>query len=149
MKFRFIWIGKTRNANLRSLQEDYLGRLGHFIKCEITEIRDTNPPDPEIDGKRILEILNPNAFVTALDAGGKQPTSQQLADLIKEWQSRGLKEICFVIGGASGLSPAVVERANYMLSLSFLTFTHEMARVILLEQLYRGYSILKGFPYQK
>jgi len=149
MKFRFIWIGKTRNASWRSLQEDYLVRLRHFLKCEVTEIRDSSPPDPEIDSKRILDLLNPNAFVTVLDASGNQPSSQQIADLIEEWQSRGLKEVCFVIGGASGLSTAVGRRANHMLSLSFLTFTHEMARVILLEQLYRGYSMLKGFPYQK
>lgn len=149
MKLRFIWIGKTRNINWRSLQEDYLSRLEHFAKCEVVEIRDSKPPDKEIEGKRILEILNQNSFVIALDTAGTQVTSVKLSEMIGDWQSRSIRELCFIIGGADGISAEVRNRADYMLSLSFLTFTHEMARVILLEQIYRGYSILKGFPYQK
>jgi 23S rRNA (pseudouridine1915-N3)-methyltransferase len=150
MKFRFIWIGKTKDKNWKALQDEYLRRLSHFVKCEITEIKDSARHEgPEIEGKRILEILNPKSFAVILDVGGKQISSRQLAAEITRWQDDSQKEITFVIGGADGVSPAIREKANYLLSLSFLTFTHEMARVVLLEQLYRGYSIIKGFPYQK
>ncbi|MBO0150353.1 23S rRNA (pseudouridine(1915)-N(3))-methyltransferase RlmH, partial [Vibrio sp. Vb2424] len=87
-----------------------------------------------------LEILNPNSFVIALDTAGTQVTSVKLSEMIGDWQSRSIRELCFIIGGADGISAEVRNRADYMLSLSFLTFTHEMARVILLEQIYRGYS---------
>ena len=76
-------------------------------------------------------------------------SSQDLAGEIERWQNSGVKEVAFVIGGADGLSSEVAELADSTLSLSFLTFTHEMARVILVEQLYRAYTILRGFPYQR
>jgi 23S rRNA (pseudouridine1915-N3)-methyltransferase len=150
MKFQFIWIGKTKDKNWRALQDEYMRRLSHFVKCEIVQIRDSAPHEsPEIEGNRILQLLNQNSFVCLLDVKGRSLSSFDLAREITNWQNRGLKEIAFIIGGAEGVSTAVSEKANYMLSLSFLTFTHEMARVVLLEQLYRGYTIIKGFPYQK
>jgi 23S rRNA (pseudouridine1915-N3)-methyltransferase len=150
MKFQFIWIGKTKDKNWRALQDEYMRRLSHFVKCEIVQIRDSAPHEsPEIEGNRILQLLNQNSFVCLLDVKGRSLSSFDLAREIINWQNRGLKEIAFIIGGAEGVSAAVSEKANYMLSLSFLTFTHEMARVVLLEQLYRGYTIIKGFPYQK
>ncbi len=146
MRFRFIWIGKTRDKNWRALQEDYLSRLSHFVRCEIVEIKDASK---EIESKRILDNLNQKNFVCLLDVEGRSISSHKLAGEIEKWQNRGLKEIVFVIGGADGVSSEVVERADYSLSLSFLTLTHEMARVVMLEQLYRAYTIIKGFPYQK
>jgi 23S rRNA (pseudouridine1915-N3)-methyltransferase len=94
-------------------------------------------------------MLNPNTFVCLLDVAGNSPSSPELANTVEKWQNRGLKEVTFVIGGARGVSAEVAERADYRLSLSFLTFTHDMARALLLEQLYRAYTIIKGFPYQK
>jgi Uncharacterized conserved protein len=150
MKFRFIWIGKTRDKNWRALQDEYLRRLSHFVKCEIIEVKDSTPHEtPEIEGNRILQLLNQNSFVCLLDVKGRSLSSQDLAHEIEAWQNRGIKEVAFIIGGANGVSADVRKKANYLLSLSFLTFTHEMARVVLLEQLYRGYTIIKGFPYQK
>jgi 23S rRNA (pseudouridine1915-N3)-methyltransferase len=138
------------DKNWRALQDEYLQRLSHFVKCEITEIKDSAPHEgPEVEGKRILDLVNPKSFAVLLDVGGKSVSSHELAQNIEKWQVQGLKEVIFVIGGAGGVSREVVERAHYRLSLSFLTFTHEMARVLLLEQLYRAYSIIKGFPYQK
>lgn len=84
-----------------------------------------------------------------LDVTGKTVSSHDLANRVEKWQNQSLKEISFIIGGADGVSTSVAERADDRLSLSFMTFTHEMARVVLLEQLYRAYTILKGFPYQK
>jgi 23S rRNA (pseudouridine1915-N3)-methyltransferase len=150
MRFRFIWIGKTKDKNWRALQDEYLGRLSHFVKYEITEIRDSQAHESvEAESKRILENVNQSNFVCLLDVEGRESTSHELAGTIEKWQNRGLKEIAFVIGGASGVSSEVVEKADYSLSLSRLTLTHEMARVVLIEQLYRAFTIIKGFPYQK
>ena len=150
MKFRFVWIGKTKDSYWKALQEEYLKRLSHFVKCEIAEIKDaTRYEGSEIEGKRILETLNPKTFAVLLDVSGNALSSHQLSVEIERWQNAGHKEVTFIIGGFEGVSKVIRERADYLLSLSFLTFTHEMARVVLLEQLYRGYSILKGFPYQK
>lgn len=146
MKFRFLWVGKTKNKYWRALQENYYQRLSYFVKCEIIELKDSNK---ESESKLILEKLNPNDFVCLLDVRGKAVSSAELAQLIEKWQNQAIKEITFVIGGAEGVSPGVVEKAHYSLSLSFLTFTHEMTRVILLEQLYRAFTIMRGFPYQK
>lgn len=150
MRFRFVWVGKTKDKNWRALQEEYLRRLSHFVKFEITEIKDIATPDSlEIESKRILENVNQSSFVCLLDVKGRSISSHELAAEIEKWQNRALKEIVFVIGGAKGVSSEVVEKANYSLSLSFLTLTHEMARVVLVEQLYRAFTIIKGFPYQK
>lgn len=150
MRFRFIWIGKTKDKNWLALQEEYLRRLSHFVKCEIVEIRDQPSRDQkEIEGKRIIENLNPNSFVCVLDVKGRALSSPDLAKEIEKWQNRGLKEVSFIIGGAEGVSSAVAEMADISLSLSFLTFTHEMARVVMLEQMYRAFTIIRGFPYQK
>ena len=150
MKFRFVWIGKTKDKNWKALQEEYLERLSHFVKCEVVEIKETAAnPGPEIEGERILAALNQKTFAVLLDVGGEALSSVKLADSIEKWQNRGLKEVSFIIGGAGGVSRRVAERADISLSLSFLTFTHDMARVIVLEQLYRAHTIIKGFPYQK
>jgi len=146
MKFRFLWVGKTKNKNWRALEEEYFARLSHFVRCEVVEIKDSNK---EIEGKLILEKLNQSTFVCLLDVKGRSVNSHDLAANLENWQNRGLKEITFVIGGAEGVASRVVERADNSLSLSFLTFTHEMARVVMLEQLYRAFTIIKGFPYQK
>ena len=150
MRFRFVWVGKTKDKNWLALQEDYLKRLSYFVKYEITEIKDGAGHDSiETESKRIVENLNQTSFVCWLDVMGRESSSHELAGTIEKWQNRGLKEIAFVIGGANGVSREVVEKADYSLSLSRLTMTHEMARVVLIEQLYRGFTIIKGFPYQK
>ena len=150
MKFSFVWIGKTKNKNWKALQEEYLSRLSHFVKCEVLEIKDSAPHETkEIEGKRIVKILNQKSFVCLLDVKGRALSSPEMAREIEKWQNRGLKEITFVIGGADGVSSAFGEKVDFRLSLSLLTFTHEMARVVMLEQLYRAFTIIKGFPYQK
>ena len=150
MRFHFIWVGKTKNKSWLALQEEYLKRISHFTKFSISEIKDKSKHESvEAEGERILAKIKKGSFVCLLDIKGRPLDSIQLAKELEKWQLRGLKEITFVIGGADGVSSAVVERANFRLSLSILTFTHEMARVILIEQLYRAYTIIKGYPYQK
>ena len=150
MRFRFVWIGKTKDKKWLALQKEYLQRLAHFVKYEITEIRDSKAyEDAEVEGERILEKVNQSTFVCLLDVKGRSISSHELAGKIENWQNRGLQEIAFVIGGADGVSPEVAEKADLSISLSDFTFTHEMARVLLIEQLYRAYTIIRGFPYQK
>ena len=150
MRFRFVWIGKTKDKNWRALQAEYLQRLSYFVKVETIEIKDASGQDArEIESKRILEKVNQSNFVCVLDVKGRSISSFELAAKIENWQNLGLKEIAFVIGGAEGVTSEVVERADFSLSLSSFTLTHEAARVILIEQLYRAYTIIKGFPYQK
>lgn len=150
MKFRFIWIGKTKDKNWKALQDEYLERLSHFVKCEIVEARDSEPHDSkENEGKRILQLLNQKSFVCLLDVTGRSLSSVEMAGELEKWQTRGLKEVTFIIGGADGVSSEIRGTADLVLSLSFLTFTHDMARVLILEQLYRAYTIVNGFPYQR
>jgi 23S rRNA (pseudouridine1915-N3)-methyltransferase len=146
MRFRFVWVGKTKDKNWRALQEEYLQRLSHFVRFEIIELRDEGA---ETESKRILEKVNQSNFVCLLDVKGRSVSSHELAAKLEDWQNRAFKEIAFVVGGTEGVASGVVERADFSLSLSLLTFTHDAARVILAEQLYRAFTIIKGFPYQK
>jgi 23S rRNA (pseudouridine1915-N3)-methyltransferase len=153
MRLRLIWVGKTRNAHLRALAEDYLKRLGRFARCEVAEVREGAAADDrqclEEEGKRILGALASDTLTVLLDVGGAQWGSEELAGQLEAWQGRSLKEAAFVVGGHLGVSEAVRRRADVRWSLSRLTLTHEMARVLLLEQLYRAYTITRGLPYQK
>lgn len=153
MYLRFIWVGKTKNEHLRALVEDYLGRLRRFIRVEVTELREsaarTEREGIEEEGKRIIGALHREASVVLLDVEGHEWSSTELAGEIEKWQMGGQKEVAFVIGGHNGVSKEVAERARLRWSLSRLTLTHEMARVVLAEQLYRAYTIIHGMPYQK
>jgi len=146
MKIKFIWVGKTKDSNWKALQEEYLTRLSHFAKYEIVEIRDS---DMESEGAKIIESFSKNGLNCVLEPIAKQLGSGQLAEKIEHLQNLGTKEIAFIIGGADGLSREVVKKADFGLSLSLLTLTHEAARVVLIEQIYRAYTIIKGYPYQK
>jgi len=152
MRFRIIWTGKTRDARLRALIDDYSERLSHFVRCEVTELKELGRSDKtgiDKETKRISDGLRPGALTVVLDAEGSEWTSQELASQLKNWEGSGVKEVAFVIGGPNGLAPELVARADKRWSLSRLTLTHEMARVLVLEQLYRAFTIVQGLPYQK
>ena len=154
MRLRLIWTGKTRNEHLRALADDYLKRLSRFVRCEVVELRECTAADEraclEEEGKRRLGALASDALAVLLDVGG--PTrwsSEELAAQVEGWQGRSVKEVAFVVGGHLGISDEVRRRADVRWSLSPLTLTHEMARVLVAEQLYRAYTITRGLPYQK
>ncbi|HKS28507.1 MAG TPA: 23S rRNA (pseudouridine(1915)-N(3))-methyltransferase RlmH [Pyrinomonadaceae bacterium] len=154
MRFRFVWVGKTRNEHLRALCDDYLKRLKRFTRLEVLELRESAQQAKEAgiedEGRRILGGLHPDALLVLLDVEGREWTSTGLASQIEKWQEAGgIKEVAFVIGGHWGVSPKVQERAAVRWSLTRLTLTHEMARVVVLEQVYRAYTIIHGLPYQK
>ena len=150
---RLIWVGKTKNEHLRALVDDYLGRLRRFVRSEVTELREssarTEREGIEDEGRRIIGALHRDAFVVLLDVEGRDWSSTQLATEVEKWQTNGRREVAFIIGGHNGVSQEVMGRANLRWSFSRLTLTHEMARVILTEQLYRAYTIIHGLPYQK
>src|SRR5215216_2536098 len=152
MRLRIIWTGKTRDARMRALVDDYAERLSHFVRFEVTELRDPGRTDKsgiDKETKRISDALRPGAVTVLLDAEGVEWTSQQLAAQVQSWEGSGIKEVAFVIGGPNGLASDFKARADKRWSLSRLTLTHEMARVLLFEQLYRAYTIIHGLPYQK
>ncbi len=153
MRLRLIWTGKTRDARLRALVDDYQGRLSHFVRCEISEFRESPGSGKGMgidrDSKRISDGLHDGAVNVLLDPEGTEWSSEQLAREIQQWQDSGTKEVTFVVGGPNGVSTELAARASKRWSLSRLTLTHEMARVVLLEQLYRAYTIIHGLPYQK
>jgi 23S rRNA (pseudouridine1915-N3)-methyltransferase len=153
MRLRLVWIGKTRNEHVRALVDDYLGRLGRFVRCEVSELRESAQRDARAviaeESRRIADALRPDAFVVLLDIEGRQWSSTELAAELERWQTRGLKEVAFVIGGHLGVTPELQARADVRWSLARLTLTHELARVLLVEQLYRAYTITRGLPYQK
>ena len=154
MRLRLIWVGKTRNEQLRALVDEYLQRLGRFVRYEVTELRESEAGNEravlEEEGARIIGTLRADALTALLDVEGRQQwSSPELAVQIEDWQARGVREVAFVIGGHLGVAQAVKERANVRWSLSQLTLTHEMSRVVLAEQLYRAFTIIRGLPYQK
>jgi 23S rRNA (pseudouridine1915-N3)-methyltransferase len=153
MRLRVLWTGKTKDAHLRALAEGYLKRLSHFARCEVNELRESanagSKAGIDKDSKRISDALQSATLVVLLDTEGSEWTSQQLAAELQRWENCGTKEVAFVIGGPGGVSRQLTEQADKRWSLSRLTLTHEMARVVVLEQLYRAYTIMHGLPYQK
>ncbi len=155
MKLRFVWVGKTRSAPVKELIREYLERVNKFGRVEVVELRDRTDVGGESraiiekEGKDILSRTAADAFVIALDERGEQMDSRALSRFIEKHRVAGTKQITFVIGGHAGLSAGVIERADSVLALSRLTFTHEFARALLLEQVYRAFTIIHDLPYQK
>lgn len=152
MKIRFIWPGKTKDERLRSLINEYTKRLSRFTKCEVVEVKESRTRDAAAVKKewlRVLEAIGDSTLAVLLDLKGHEWSSQELASQVQRWENEAVKEIAVVIGGPEGLSPEVQSRAEVRWRLTRLTLTHEMARVLAVEQLYRAYAINRGLPYQK
>ena len=153
MKLRVVWIGKTRSKELSSLIDDFLERLRRFVPTEITEIRDPRAGSDKrqlsAEAERLLAALDSNDRVVILDATGQSWSSPQLAQFVGKHLGNDPRRLTFVIGGYGGMTEDVKARAERRWSLSPLTFTHEMTRVLVVEQLYRAMCILKNHPYSK
>lgn len=155
MKLQFMWVGKTRKAAIKELTNEYLERLKNFARLEVTEIRDCDDEGRdrekivEKEAEEILKRLEAGAFLVVLDEKGRQFDSLQMADFLDQHRNAGTRQISFLLGGHFGLAEQIKKRADVVLSLSRLTFTHELARVFLMEQVYRAFAILHGLPYQK
>jgi 23S rRNA (pseudouridine1915-N3)-methyltransferase len=152
MRVRVIWPGKTKDARLKALIDDYSDRLSHFVRCDVVELREESRNDQagiDKETSRISDALRPGAVKVVLDPAGVEWTSHELAEQVRKWEGTGIKEVAFIVGGPKGLSQELIARADKRWSLSRLTLTHEMARVLLFEQLYRAYTIVHNLPYQK
>lgn len=159
MRFAVISVGKIKDGYLQDGVNDYLKRLRPYMNTELIEgLEEKTPPSPseaavkavvEKEGRQILARLKDGDFVIALDARGSSLSSEGLAGFMQEKMNQGFSRLVWIIGGSHGLSPEVLARADYTLSLSKMTFLHQMTAMILLEQIYRGFKILKGEPYHK
>ncbi|MCC6745143.1 MAG: 23S rRNA (pseudouridine(1915)-N(3))-methyltransferase RlmH [Acidobacteria bacterium] len=157
MRIVLMWVGKTRDRRLAALVDEYLERARRMARIEVVTLRDrggaaTSKGEPlvlEREADAMLESLEDGDFVVLCDETGTQLRSVDFAGIISERQTRSTRRMVFVIGGYLGVSARIRERADQSLALSRMTFTHEMARVLLAEQLYRALTILSGSPYQK
>ena len=136
-------LGKTRRNEIRALLDDYLARLRRFAEVELTEVRE----DSAASLRKLT--LDAAATVVLLDDAGKHQTSAQFAKWLGEARDRGTRELVFLCGAAEGFPESLRRRATQKLSLSSLTFSHELARAMLAEQLYRAFATLAGHPYPK
>jgi len=153
LKILLFFVGKTKNQNLDVLIKQYVSRLRHFCDLTVSEIRAVDEPETakrlDREGESLLARIRPSAYVMVLDPTGDGLTSKEFTSLIEDLRGRSLKDLVFVIGSHDGLSDRVKNRANKMLSLSTMTLNHEMARLVLLEQIYRAFTLIHHFPYHK
>lgn len=159
MNITVISVGKLKEKYLKEAIEEYTKRLQRYCKISIIELQDEKTPDnasekeelqiKSKEGEAILKNIKDNSFVIALDLKGKMLSSEEFSLYIGELGVSGKSDIVFVIGGSLGLSQEVLTRSNYKLCFSKMTFPHQLFRVMLLEQIYRGFRIMKGEPYHK
>lgn len=159
MNIDIIAVGKVKESYLRDAIAEYSKRLSRYCKLNIIEVQDEKTPDhagkgverqiKHKEGERILKHVKQDSYVIALAIDGKMLSSEGLAAQINQLGLRGISHIQMVIGGSIGLDDEVLNRANYKLSFSKMTFPHQLMRVILLEQVYRAYKINAGEPYHK
>jgi len=154
MTIKLLAIGKTDNKNIQILIDDYQKRLGHYIKFNLEIIPDlkkvkhlSEAQQKEKEGALILSKLNASDVLILLDENGKQMDSVGFSTYLQKHMNSGIKQLVFVIGGPYGFSPEVYNKAQGKLSLSKMTFSHQMVRLFFIEQLYRGFTILRNEPY--
>ena len=159
MRITLITVGKIKEKFYQDAISEYAKRLSRYCKLDVIQVTDEKTPDgasealetqiKEKEGKRILENIKDGSFVIALAIDGAMLDSVELAGKIEKWGISGVSQLVFIIGGSLGLSPQVVARANFKLSFSPMTFPHQLARVMLLEQTYRAMKIAAGERYHK
>ena len=159
MKITVVTVGKIKEKYLKDAIAEYSKRLSKYCKLEIIEVADEKTPDnaSEVvedsirskEAERILKYVKDDAYIITLEIGGKQLSSEELADKIDKLGVQGTSHIIFIIGGSIGLGKEVLNKSNYALSFSKMTFPHQLMRVILLEQVYRSYRIISNEPYHK
>lgn len=154
MTIKLIVLGKTDSTQLSQLIEEYQNRLKHYIRFELEIIPDikntknlSEKQQKEKEGEAILNKLNPTDLLILLDENGKQKTSVEFSEYLQKKMNSGLKQLVFVIGGPYGFSDAVYQKSQGKISLSKMTFSHQMVRLFMVEQLYRAFTILRNEPY--
>jgi 23S rRNA (pseudouridine1915-N3)-methyltransferase len=159
MNITVVTVGKLKERYFREAVEEYSTRLSKYCRLDIIEVPDEKAPENlspaqelmviQKEGQGILKHIKEDTYVVALAIQGRQLSSEGLADFINDLGIKGRSSMAFIIGGSLGLSDEVLKRADYKLSFSPMTFPHQLMRVILLEQVYRSFRIIKGEPYHK
>ncbi len=159
MKITIVAVGKLKEKYLKQGIAEYTKRLGAYAKVEIIEVPDEKAPEnmSEADqetvkrkeGERIVSKISQDAYVISLEIMGQMLTSEKFAEKLEKLMISGKSKIVFVIGGSLGLSQEVMDRSDYAMSFSKMTFPHQLMRLVLVEQVYRGYRIIRGEPYHK
>lgn len=155
MHFRFVWIGRTRDRLLSELEEGYLRRLDHLIPAELTWVPELKKENQgQVSARlereaRSIERKIRESYLVVLDETGRQFTSHELSTTLEKLMNRGVPEVTFIVGGCWGIPEQVKQAADLKWSLGRLTLPHELARVVVLEQVYRSMSILRSLPYHK
>lgn len=150
---KLICVGKVKDSHLKALIDDYTSKINHYHKLEVIEVKDEPIKDNDkyvldSEAQRVLSKIDNDEYVILLDLHGKQIDSIEFSNKIDKLFV-SYSKICFVIGGSLGLGKALIERANYRLKLSDMTFLHQMTRLIILEQIYRAFKILNHETYHK
>jgi len=159
MKITLICVGKVKEKFLKDGISEYAKRISKFASLDIIEVSDIKAPENLSDkdmlnikiaeGNKILEKIKPNSYIVSLEINGKNFSSEEFSKFIENKSISGIGHIYFVIGGSLGLSDDVVKKSDFKLSFSKMTFPHQLMRLILLEQIYRGFKIIKNEPYHK
>jgi 23S rRNA (pseudouridine1915-N3)-methyltransferase len=153
MRLRVLAVGRDRSGLYAPAVEEYAGRLARQLRFELAEVPEARklagtPRAREEEGAALLSRLSPREHLVALDERGDELTSKELAERVRRWLERA-QDVTLVVGGSDGLAPEVLARAGERLALSRLTLPHRLARLVLVEQLYRAMTILRGEPYHK
>ncbi len=155
MKIKIIALGKIKEKFLKDGIDEFLKRLTPYTAIEIVELSPIEIKDNQIEkalleeGEKILANIKPDSYVITMEILGKQLSSEDFASKINEITISGISELVFVIGSSCGIAPTVSARANFKLSISKMTFLHQFARLLLVEQIYRAFKILKNETYHK
>lgn len=154
MKHEIVFLGKTKDRFIQQGIEEYSSRLKHYTNIQITILKDksggkTSFEAIESQGQQMLNTVSRGSVIVALDSRGKQFTSESFSQKIVNWEINGVKQVTYLIGGPEGISENILQAAQLVLSFSTMTFTHDMVRMLLVEQLYRAYTIKNGERYHK
>jgi 23S rRNA (pseudouridine1915-N3)-methyltransferase len=156
MRILLVWAGRTRDREVRALVDRYLERVKLLIPCSLKEVREVQSSAKEQAAKRrerseqrFRTVLPKQGFRVALDANGTELTSEAFTDLIRRHREGGTRTLVFLVGGPDGLPTSIRDEADLKLSLSTMTYPHELVRVFLLEQIYRATAALAGIPYSR
>ena len=156
MKIKIICLGKIKEKFLKDGIDEFMKRLTPYTSIEIVELSPVEIKDENLtqkaleqEAEKILANIKPNSYVITLEILGKQLSSEDFAQKINEITNEGISELVFVIGSSCGIAPSVSQRADFKLSISKMTFLHQFARLLLIEQIYRAFKILKNETYHK
>ncbi|MEZ4462764.1 MAG: 23S rRNA (pseudouridine(1915)-N(3))-methyltransferase RlmH [bacterium] len=152
MKVHLVTVGRVKDKNLLALNRHYEERIGHYVPFQTHSVREGRGPDQQVktaEAQALKAAIPEGAHVVLLDERGENWTSVELSERLQTWMNRSTKHVAFVIGGAAGLDPEWLKVADTRLALSAMTLPHEIARLIVVEQIYRACTILRGEPYHK